>query len=74
MELKKKLITAHVLTLPNSNKPYVVYTDTSSSRLGRVIMQNCKVLTYVSHQLKSYEKNYPTYDLELAALTFVLKI
>ena len=34
MELKKRLTTAPVLTIPNSNEPYVVYTDASGLRLG----------------------------------------
>ncbi|KAG8498659.1 hypothetical protein CXB51_004988 [Gossypium anomalum] len=33
-----------------------------------------KVITYASRQLKPYEKNYPTHDLELAAIVFALKI
>jgi hypothetical protein len=37
-------------------------------------MQNGKVVAYASRQLKSYEKNYPTHDLELAAVVFTLKI
>ncbi|WMV48147.1 hypothetical protein MTR67_041532, partial [Solanum verrucosum] len=30
-------------------------------------MQKGKVIAYASRQLKTHEKNYPTYDLELAA-------
>ena len=41
---------------------------------GCVLMQHEKVVAYASHQLKSYEKNYPTYDLELAVVVFALKI
>jgi hypothetical protein len=37
-------------------------------------MQNGKVVGYASRQLKSYELNYPTHDLELAAVVFALKI
>ena len=37
-------------------------------------MQNKNVVTYASRQLKSHERNYPTYDLELAAVVFALKI
>ena len=37
-------------------------------------MQHGKVLVYASKQLKSYEKNYPTHDLELATMVFALKI
>jgi len=37
-------------------------------------MQNGKVLAYASRQLKPHELNYPTHDLELAAVIFALKI
>jgi hypothetical protein len=37
-------------------------------------MQNGKVVAYASRQLKSYELNYLTHDLELAAVVFALKI
>ncbi|XP_042983327.1 uncharacterized protein LOC122312723 [Carya illinoinensis] len=33
-----------------------------------------RVVAYESHQLKDHEKNYPTYDLELAVVVFALKI
>ncbi|RVW69829.1 RNA-directed DNA polymerase-like [Vitis vinifera] len=33
-----------------------------------------KVIAYASRQLKPYEQNYPTHDLELIALVFALKI
>ena len=33
-----------------------------------------KVIAFLSQQLKDYEKNYPTHDLELAAVVFALKI
>ncbi|WMV46141.1 hypothetical protein MTR67_039526, partial [Solanum verrucosum] len=42
--------------------------------LGCVLMQNDKVIAYASRQLKVHEKNYPTHDLELAAVVFALKI
>ena len=37
-------------------------------------MQHDKVIAYTSRQLRPHEKNYPTHDLELAALVFALKI
>ena len=37
-------------------------------------MQNDRVIAYASRQLKKHEENYPTHDLELAAVVFVLKI
>ena len=37
-------------------------------------MQDGKVVAYASRQLKFHEQNYPTHDLELAAVVFSLKI
>nr|GEU56966.1 reverse transcriptase [Tanacetum cinerariifolium] len=49
-------------------------SDASKKGLGCVLMQHGKVIVYASRQLKPYEANYPTYDLELATVVFVLKI
>jgi len=38
-----------------------------------VLMQERRSVAYVSRQLKVHEKNYPTHDLELAAIMFALK-
>ncbi|GFS35910.1 hypothetical protein Acr_00g0042620 [Actinidia rufa] len=40
---------------------------------GCVLMQHGKVIAYASRQLRPHEKNYPTHDLELAAVVFALK-
>jgi len=37
-------------------------------------MQNGQVVAYASRQLKTHERNYPTHDLELAAMVFALKM
>ena len=37
-------------------------------------MQHGKVIAYASRQLKKHEQNYPTHDLEMAAVVFALKI
>ncbi|GJT96745.1 retrotransposon protein, putative, ty3-gypsy subclass [Tanacetum coccineum] len=42
--------------------------------LGVVSMQKEKVIDYASRQLKTYEKNYTTHDLELGAVVFALKV
>ena len=70
-ELKKRLITAPVLTLPTSGKEFDVYCDASHQGLGCVLMQEGKVIAYASRQLKKHEINYPTHDLEM---TFVYNI
>ncbi|KAL4022676.1 hypothetical protein IC575_016420 [Cucumis melo] len=72
--LKQKLVTAPVLTVPDGSGSFVIYSDASKKGLGCVLMQQGKVVTYASRQLKSHEQNYPTHDLELAAVVFALKI
>ncbi|XP_052728608.1 uncharacterized protein LOC128195371 [Vigna angularis] len=67
-ELKNKLTSAPVLVIPDTAKPFVVYCDASHQGLGCVLMQEKRVVAYASRQLKVHEKNYPTHDLELAAV------
>ena len=73
-ELKKRLTTAPVLAIPTSGGGLVIYSDASHQGLGCVLMQHERVVAYASRQLKVHEKNYPTHDLELAAVVFALKI
>ncbi|KAL0553835.1 hypothetical protein IC582_007739 [Cucumis melo] len=72
--LKQKLVTAPVLTVPDGSGSFVIYSDASKKGLGCVLMQQGKVVAYASRQLKSHEQDYPTHDLELAAVVFALKI
>ena len=73
-ELRQRLTTAPVLVIPSGKDGYVVYSDASRQGLGYFLMQNGRVIAYASRQLKKYEQNYPTHDLELAAVVFALKI
>ncbi len=72
-ELKKRLVTAPVLTMPDITKNFDVYCDASKLGLGCVLMQEGKVIAYFSRQLRPHEENYPTHDLELAAVVLALK-
>ncbi|KAJ0932532.1 putative nucleotidyltransferase, Ribonuclease H [Helianthus annuus] len=72
--LKERLSSPPVLTLPDGTEDLVVYSDASHQGLGCVLMQRGKVIAYASRQLKPHEVNYPTHDLELAAVVFALKI
>ena len=71
---KDLLTSAPVLTLPSRDEGYTMYCDASRVGLGCVLMQNGKVIAYASRQLKKHEQNYPTHDLEMAAVVFALKI
>ena len=73
-ELKRRLVTALVLALPTKSGDFIVYSDASQKGLGCVLMQNGNFIAYTSRQLKPYEQNYPTHDLELAVVVFALKI
>ncbi|WVZ57855.1 hypothetical protein U9M48_008191 [Paspalum notatum var. saurae] len=72
--LKDKLTTTPVLTLPDLQKDFVVYCDASRQGLGCVLMQDNHVISHASCQLRAHEENYPTHDLELAAVVHALKI
>ena len=71
--MKNRLTSAHVLAFPQGNEGYVIYSDASKLGLGCVLMQNGRVIAYASRQLKPNEQNYPTHDLELAAVVHALK-
>ena len=73
-ELKRRLVTAPVLVLPDRTGGLSVYTNVSHRSLGCELMQHGKVIAYVSHQLKKNEKKYLTHDLDLAAVVHALKI
>ena len=68
------LTTAPVLAQPDIDRPFDVYCDASKMGLGCVLMQDGRVIAYASRQLKRHEVNYPTNDLELAAVVHALKI
>nr|GFD14289.1 putative reverse transcriptase domain-containing protein [Tanacetum cinerariifolium] len=67
-ELKHRLVSAPVLTLSSGSGGFHIYSDASKKGIGCVLMQHGKVIAYASRQLKPYEVNYHTHDLELAAV------
>ncbi|WVZ93819.1 LOW QUALITY PROTEIN: hypothetical protein U9M48_039774, partial [Paspalum notatum var. saurae] len=66
--LKKLLTSAPVLAQPDVTKPFDVYCDASGNGLGGKSDSLCVP------QLRKHEVNYPTHDLELAAVVHALKI
>jgi hypothetical protein len=71
--LRAHLTTAPVLAQPDNSKPFDIYCDASGIGLGCVLMQNNRVIAYASRVLRTHEQNYPTHDLELAAVIHALR-
>ena len=69
-KLKRRLTLASILIVLDRGQGYTVYCDASSVRFGCVLMQSWRVVAYGSRQLKNHEQNYPTHEMELAAVVF----
>jgi hypothetical protein len=54
-ELKKRLTTAPVLTMPGMKRPFSIYCDASGQGLGCVLMQDSHVVAHASRQLRKHE-------------------
>jgi hypothetical protein len=72
--LRELLTTAPILAQPDIEKSLDVFCDASKNGLGCVLIQDGRVIAYASCQLRKHEVNYPTHDLELAAIVHALKI
>jgi hypothetical protein len=73
-QLRSKLMASPVLIMPYLQKNFDIYCDASRQGLGCVLMQEGHVIAYASRKLWKHELNYPTHDLELAAVVHALKI
>jgi len=68
------LNTTPILKVPNMDKELLVCTGASKEVLGGVLMQDSRVITYISGKLGMHEENYATYDLELLAIVYTLRV
>lgn len=73
-ELKKWLTFTLILALIKDRVKYDLCTNTSYSGLGVELLQQEKVIAYVSRKLKAFKTRYPIHDLKLVMIVFVLKI
>jgi hypothetical protein len=55
-ELKKRLTTTPVLTMPDMENSFSIYCDASGQGLGCVLMQDGHVVTYASRQLRKHKE------------------
>jgi len=77
-ELKRRLITAPILSMPDFDKQFIIRTDASKDGIGGVLIQKDennieKPIHYMSRTLKPAEVNYGITDLEGAAAAFCVK-
>jgi hypothetical protein len=67
-EIKHKLIQETLLSFPDFEKEFHVYTGASNNQLGAVIMQEGKLLVVYSRKLSSAQTRYTTGEQELLSI------
>jgi hypothetical protein len=68
------LTTTPILKVPDMDVGFLVCTDASKEGLGGVLMQDERVIAYISRKLRRNEENYTMHDLELLAIVYALKV
>ena len=64
-KIKKVIETEVLLSYPDFEKPFHIYTDASDHQLGAVIMQDKKPLAFYSRKLNAAQRRYTTTEREL---------
>jgi hypothetical protein len=73
-QIKELLAQDTMLTYPQFDKPFVVYTDASEKQIGGVITQENKPLGFFSKKLTDTQRQYPVTEQELLAIMETLSI
>jgi hypothetical protein len=75
--IKRAMVTAPVLVLPDPSLPFVVHTDASGYAVGGVLMQDqgkgLQPIAYLSKKMQDAETRYPVHEQELLAIIHALK-
>ena len=75
--LKDSLTAVPLLVYPDSNKPYVLYTDASDTCIGACLTQECegdeKPIYYLSHKLSRSQCKWSVVEKECFAIHFALQ-
>ena len=72
------LIKAPILSYPDFNKSFTIYTDTSGTGLGAILSQVKEdkkehVIAYTSRCFSPAERNYSVTDQECLAVVWAIK-
>ena len=73
IQWKRLVYRETLLSYPNYNKPFVIYTDASKLQLGAVISQDDKPIAFYSRKLNSAQVNYTTTESKLLSIVGTLK-
>ena len=75
--LKDSLTATPLLVYPDSNKPYVLYTDSSDTCIGAFLTQECdgdeKPIYYLFHKLSRSQCKWSVVEKEAFAIHFALQ-
>jgi hypothetical protein len=55
-------MTTSILKFSDMDDDFLVCIDASKESLGRVLMQDNRVIAYTSRKLRRYEENYTMHD------------
>jgi hypothetical protein len=67
-------MTTLILKFLDMDEDFLVCTEASKEGLGRVLIQDNRVISYISRKLIKDEENYTTRDLELLAIVYALRV
>jgi hypothetical protein len=72
-EMKRVMSQETLLTFPDFNKTFHVYTDASDYQLGAVIMQDNNPIAFYSRKMNAAQRRYTTGEQELLSIVETLK-
>ena len=73
-DLKKRMVTATILKLPDFKRPFEVHTDASDFSIRGVLMQDGHPMAYESRKLQDRERRYPIHEMEMTTIIHYLHV
>ena len=75
--LKQLLMSSHVMTAPDTSRPYKLYTDACDYAVGGILVQEDsegieKVIQYISHVLSPTQRKWAVIEREAYAVVYAI--
>jgi hypothetical protein len=67
-------MTTRILKVPDMDEEFLLCTDASKEGLGRVLLQDGRVISYISRKLRRLEESYATHNLEVLSIVYSLRV